>query len=372
MNEASGQSGRPKLDFEQAPFLVLWELTRACALACRHCRAEAQCYRSPAELSTQEAVRLLDDLSGFERQPLLVLTGGDPTERSDLFEIISEAKRRGFSVAITPSATDRTSDQTVRRLKEAGIARLAISLDAADAATHDAFRQVVGSFDRTIRIINWAREENLPIQINTTVCRQNIFQFARIADLVEELGATLWSVFFLVPTGRATADMQITALEAELVLKRMAFLATHARHDIKSTACPQFRRVLLTTNKVRSIDSLADEMRLGQLRSYQAVNDGKGIMFISHTGEVYPSGFLPISAGNVRGENVCNIYSQSKIFQELRDPVLLRGKCGGCRYSSVCGGSRARAFAASGDYRGEDPLCIYREPHPYMSMKAKI
>lgn len=351
--------------FDEAPYLILWELTRACALACKHCRAEAIRKRSERELSFEECAQVLDELSRFGR-PLIVLTGGDPVWRPDLFQIVREAHRRGFTVAITPSATPRTTKNVLKELKESGIARVAVSLDGPDPLTHDSFRGVTGSFKWTHDIVGWARELDIPLQINTTIWRGNSHMFDRFAHLVGQLGAVLWSVFFLVPTGRAQSDMQIDAAEAEEILGKMAKLAADGQFDVKATAAPHFRRVLLEQQESsdgngEQLSSLRPSMKIGALRAYQSVNDGKGIMFISHTGDIYPSGFLPLSAGNVRDGSLVDVYRCHPLFTALRDANLLKGKCGECKYKSVCGGSRARAFGESGDYLAEDSLCAYQE-----------
>ncbi|HEY9870547.1 MAG TPA: TIGR04053 family radical SAM/SPASM domain-containing protein [Candidatus Obscuribacterales bacterium] len=370
----------PTVDFNRSPFLVLWELTRACALACQHCRARAIRQRNPYELSTAEGALLLKRLQEFGR-PLIVLTGGDPIQRPDVFELIEEARRCGFKVAMTPSATASVTRDIVRKLKKAGLERIAVSLDGPDAETHDAFRRVRGSFEWSKSILSWAREFDLPIQINTTICRHNLARFEEMTALAAELGAVLWSAFFLVVVGRARSEMQITAGEAEAVLERMADLAQTAPYDVKATAAPHFRRVLIQKyvgadaapaaaltapvararsnaeqGKVRQLDSA---LRLGALRSYQSVNDGKGLLFISDTGDIQPSGFLPVVAGNVRTDDVVSIYRNSELFRTLREPGLLKGKCGTCRFRAVCGGSRARAYGETGDYMAQDNLCSY-------------
>lgn len=364
MAENSIATGRRKIDFDQSPYLVLWELTRACALQCKHCRAEAICKRDSSELTLEDIARTLDDLQQMGKL-IIVLTGGDPAERPDLLEIIDEMRRREFTVAVTPSATPSMSFELVRSLKTHGVERLAVSLDGPNAASHDLSRGVPGSFSITENIVRWAHECSLPVQINTTISNFNKDRFREMADTVERFHAVLWSVFFLVPTGRASQSMQITAKESEHILQEMTSLAVTADMDIKSTAAPHFRRVLIQNLQEKreeySPAQLAPHLRLGALRSYQSVNDGKGIMFISHTGDVYPSGFLPLSAGNVRIESATEIYRNSELFKELRNPALLTGKCGVCRYKAVCGGSRARAFAYYGDYLGEDPLCVYDE-----------
>ncbi|MFN8657395.1 MAG: TIGR04053 family radical SAM/SPASM domain-containing protein [Candidatus Obscuribacterales bacterium] len=353
-----------KADFAQAPYLVLWELTRACNLACRHCRARAIRHRSPEELSLENCRRLLDDLTQFGR-PLLVLTGGDPVQRDDLFEIINEARQRGFPVAITPSATPITTRSVVERLKESGVERLAVSLDGPTALVHDRFRGVPGSYDMTLNIITWATAAQLPVQINTTIWNGNVGCFDQMVATVANLEAVLWSLFFLVPTGRAHVDMQISPQEAEAIMLSMAQLSTTAKFDVKATAAPHFRRVLIeyvsqmSPDADHNLGNLSPGMRLGALRAYRSVNDGKGVIFISHTGDIYPSGFLPLVSGNVKTASIVEVYRTHPLFLALRDASLLRGKCRACRYKSICGGSRARAYGQTQDYLAADPLCAY-------------
>lgn len=303
-------------------------------------------------------------------QPLVVLTGGDPFARPDLIEIVREARRRRIKVAITPSATELVSEQAINALAEAGVERLAISLDGADAKSHDEFRRVAGSYEHTVRIIKWASAAGIPIQINTSICKYNVAKFEEIYSQVKQLAAVLWSIFFIVPTGRANREMQISALEAEEILTKMSFLAASTEFDIKATAAPHFRRVLLETcfskeqdYRPGELSSISPHLRLGTLRSYQSVNDGKGVAFISHTGDIFPSGFLPLSAGNIRENKLADIYRESPLFRQLRNAELIKGKCGRCTYRNICGGSRARAYAETGDYLAEDSLCIYDEAH---------
>ena len=366
-------AGVPKLDFDRSPFLVLWELTRACGLKCRHCRAVAVKERDREEVEVSEAARFLDDLSGMGR-PLIVLTGGDPVQRPDLLDIVDLCRERGFATAMTPSGTPSVTEHVIEQLKSRGLTRLAISLDAPDRMTHDYFRGVEGSFDWSMSIISWARKHHLPFQINTAISTLNVDLFDEMATLVEHLGAVLWSVFFLVPVGRASEDMQITPIQAERVMIGMAELASSGKFDVKSTAAPQFRRVLLQRRAKDSsvafragaggLNQLDHKLKLGRLRSYGSVNDGRGLIFVSHRGEIMPSGFLPLVAGNVREDSVTDIYRNHPLFKTLRDPDLLQGKCGICRYKRLCGGSRARAYGRYGDYMAEDPLCVFKDRIP--------
>jgi len=358
-------------DFSEKPFLVLWELTRACALACAHCRAEAVRQRHPEELTTQEGERLLDEIARFGSPlPLLVLTGGDPLRRPDIYELVEAAARRGFRVALTPSGTAAVTRDKLLRLKEAGLGRLAVSLDGSVPEVHDAFRRVSGSYRWTMKIIESAGALGLPLQINSTVTRQNLSDLPEVARLLESFGIVLWAVFFLVPTGRGRPEAQITAWEAERFLNDLYDLSGQLPFGIKTTAAPHYRRVVLerqgglrrdgrmaVTNSPPSAGKAPAPD--GILRAADGVNDGRGCVFIDHLGEVCPSGFLPVSAGNVRQASLVDLYRNHTLFRHLRDPELLKHRCGICPYRDFCGGSRARAYAVTGDYLADDPLCFY-------------
>lgn len=349
------------VDFSQAPFLVLWEVTQACDLACLHCRAAAQPARHPLELNTAESLRLIDQIRRFG-SPLLVLTGGDPLKRPDLCELIRYGVRRHLRVTLTPSGTSLLTRAAVRHLQAAGLARLALSLDGSSATIHDQFRGVEGSYAWTLHGIQYAREAGLPVQINTTVTRHNLHDLEALGQLVRGLGIVLWSVFFLVPTGRGRSSDDLTPLEYEAVFHWLYDCAHLAPFDIKTTAAPHYRRVVLQRRQAETHQGrrLLGADAIG--RAPLGVNDGKGACFVSHLGEVYPSGFLPLSAGNVRRCSLVRIYRHAPLFQALRDPERLRGKCARCAYRRICGGSRARAYAYTGDYLAADPACIYEPP----------
>ncbi|MBI3315979.1 MAG: TIGR04053 family radical SAM/SPASM domain-containing protein [Candidatus Omnitrophica bacterium] len=354
------------LDFTQTPFLVIWEMTRACALKCVHCRAEALDRRSPEELSTEQALALLREIRLFGK-PLVVLTGGDPMRRPDILEIVEYGTRQGLRMAVTPSATAEMTPDKIRRLKEKGLARLAVSLDGSTAGIHDAFRRVPGSFGWTLDIIRWANEIGLPVQINTTVTKYNLEDLDALCSLLESLKIVLWSVFFLVPVGRGKLEDEIRGRDYEKVFHKMAALAEKAPFDIKSTEAPHYRRVI-AQKKMNGASPVAGpgfftpSGNLGEDgigRAARGVNDGNGFVFVSHAGEIFPSGFLPLSAGNVKTDSLVDVYRNSTLFRDLRDPSKLKGKCGVCEYRFLCGGSRARAWAVSGDYEGPDPFCVY-------------
>ena len=351
----TSRSRRPGL-FDQAPFLVFWETTRACDLACQHCRACAVPKRDPRELSTVEGKALLDEIAAMGT-PLVVLTGGDPAKREDLVELVAHGASRGLRMALTPSATPLVTREWLFELKAAGLSRLAISLDASTAEAHDRFRGVSGSYARTLEILADAREIGLTTQINTSISRFDREELERMAALCARAGIELWSIFVVVPTGRAKGQGGMSAEEVESLLEWLAELSEHAPFDVKTTAAPQFRRVLLTRKHKRE-DVVG--IRDGIGRSPRGVNDGQGVAFVSHVGEVHPSGFLPIPCGNVRLEGLTRIYRESLLFRTLRDSEQLHGKCGECEFRKVCGGSRARASAVSGDVLGEDPACVYQ------------
>lgn len=341
--------------FDRAPFLVFWEMTRACDLVCRHCRACAVPERDRRELSTEEGFRLLEEIHAMGC-PLVVLTGGDPAKRPDLMELVRHGTEVGLRMALTPSATPLVTRQLLERLRDAGLARLAVSLDGARRETHDAFRGVDGSHARTFEILRAARELGMTTQINTSITRFNRGELEPVARQIAELGIELWAVFLVVPTGRANEADLLDPDEVEDLLVRLAEIAQWAPFDIKTTAAPHYRRVLLQRKVDRSeIRGLAD----GIGRAPRSVNEGQGVCFVSHVGEVYPSGFLPIPCGNVRDEGIAAIYRDHPLFRRLRDPDALGGKCGVCEFRKVCGGSRARAWAAHGDPLAEEPSCAY-------------
>ena len=331
--------------FHESPLIVIWEVTRACALACAHCRADAIARRDPRELTTAEGLALLDQVAAFgSPAPLLVLTGGDPMWRRDLAALVAHGTKLGLKVALTPSGTAAATQKRLRELRDAGLRRLAVSLDAAGAEAHDAFRGVRGSFTWTRRIIDDAIDLGLSLQINTTVSAWTLPGLHEMAAFVRTLPIELWAVFFLIQTGRGTSLEQISARECEEALTFLAGVSRDAPFAIKTTEAPHYRRVL---------------REAGMSARFSGVNDGNGFVFVDHVGNICPSGFLPVSCGNVREGRLVEVYRDDRIFRQLRDPDALGGRCGRCEYRHVCGGSRSRAFAATGDFLGEDPLCSY-------------
>ena len=368
--------GRPALpDFDVAPFIVIWEMTQACDLACLHCRASAQPRRRPDELTTDEAKRLMDEVRAMGN-PLFVLTGGDPLKRPDTVEIVEYGARIGLRVAMTPSGTPLLTPTVLAELRDAGLARLAVSLDGSNATVHDRFRGVDGSFDASVRMLRVARELGLSTQINTTIHRGNVDDLESLSALAAALGIALWSLFVVVPTGRAHRGQLPTAEEMEDVFARVAGWADHLPFDVKTTAAPHYRRVALQRDR----DARREARRAGmayvepsrwpvgvaptgaEIGRIRGVTDGNGFVFVSHTGEIFPSGFLPLRAGNVRTDDLATVYRESPLFRALRDRDAFAGKCGACEFRWVCGGSRARAYAMTGSATGSDPLCAYLPP----------
>lgn len=338
-------------DFAHSPFVAFYEVTRACDLVCKHCRACAQPRPHRGELSTAASMTLIDEFASFPKPPVLVFTGGDPLKRDDVFDLVAHARARGLTTAMTPSATPLVTPEALRRLHEMGLHRLAVSLDASDAKTHDAIRGVPGSFDRTLEILRDARGIGLSLQVNTTVTRRNVGRLDRLANLLGEMGIVLWSVFYLVPVGRGLAEERISADQYEL---SFAMLHRHSRgqpYGIKTTEAHHYRRFVMQQR---------DDPRGGSpTRAPLGVNDGRGVMFVSHVGQVFPSGFMPIDCGRFPRESIVDIYQDHPTFVGLRDKSRLKGKCGRCEFRDICGGSRARAYALTGDPYAPEPDCNY-------------
>jgi AdoMet-dependent heme synthase len=367
-------------DAAERPFIVIWEVTRACQLVCTHCRADAIRTRNPLELTTDEGRQLLDDLASFgSPRPLVVLTGGDPFERPDLAELVAHGTQNGLSMALSPSVTDRLTRSVLVELRDAGAKAVSLSLDGATAQSHDAFRGVQGVFEATLDAARNVRDVGLRLQINTTVTRGNVDELPQMLKSVLEMGAAMWSVFFLVPTGRGKLLEPLTAAQVEEVL--------HWLHDvsafvaIKTTEAPHYRRIAIQRAGVKALDSVFPVGPLrAQLRRETAellsghepsrlprppidVNSGRGFAFVDHVGAVYPSGFLPTAVGSVRDQSFPEIYRGSELLRALRNPDAFGGRCGQCEFRTVCGGSRSHAYATTGDPLAEDPSCLY-DPVP--------
>lgn len=344
----------PKFDLNRTPLVVIWEVTRACDLTCFHCRASAQPSRNPLELSTHDAKQLIDDIAELN-PPIFIFTGGDPLKRPDIYELVQYASMRYLHPAMTPSATPLLTRDSLLDLKRSGLHRLALSLDGPTPQLHDNFRGVAGSFAQTLEAMAWCNAIGLPVQINTTVSRRNLGELENILAVVRQYRVVMWSLFFMVPTGRAQQADTLSPEESEMVFERLLRMSRNVPFKIKTTEAPHYRRFLLQHRP----KGKAGRNEGNGVPGIMPINEAKGFVFISHTGEVQPSGFLPISAGNVRDMKLADIYRNSELFRQLRDGKNLKGKCGICEFRDICGGSRARAYAVTGDPLEQDPCCIY-------------
>lgn len=363
--------GMPRVDYSQSPFLIIWETTQACDLACRHCRASAQPEHNPAELTTAEGRHLLRQAASLGT-PIFILSGGDPLKRADLFDLIRTGANLGLRMATIPAATPLLVEPVVARLKESGLSQMALSLDFPTAELHDSFRGVPGAFARTMQAIAWAHKRDLALQINTTICARSAPHLEEMVRLVKTLDVVFWEVFFLVPMGRGVDLGGLTAEQCESIFEVLYRTQKQAGFLVKITEAPHYRRYAAQ----REHDDGAAPRHPGRklprllLRTEgpghsiglapQGVNAGNGFLFISHTGDVFPSGFLPVSAGSVRTATLAATYRDSELFRTLRRPASFKGVCGVCEYNGICGGSRSRAFALTGDYLESDPWCGYK------------
>lgn len=352
------------MNFDHAPIICIWEVTRACDLVCQHCRAEAQAAPAAGELSSDEGRALLDHVRAEFGPILFVITGGDPLKRADVYDLAAYGDRLGLRMAITPSATPLLTPAAISRLRDAGVRRMAVSLDGADKATHDRFRGVEGTWERTLAALEAARSLGVESQVNTSIGRHNRDQLEQIADLCAWHGVSQWSVFLLVPTGRADQGQIITAVEHEDIYRRLATI--QGRPDcpfaVKTTAGQPYYRVRaqMGIKPPRPPAAPAAGEPAGRRPvGMGGINDGNGFVFVSHTGEICPSGFLPVVAGNVRQERLADIYRSHPLFVRLRQPGSYEGKCGVCEFNRICGGSRSRTWAITGDPFASDPTCIY-------------
>ncbi len=362
-------------NFDQRPLLICWETTKACVLACKHCRANAVNRSLPGELTTEEGVRLIDQIMDFgEPYPTLIFSGGDPLMRSDLFALIEYSVNRGLRVAVSP-ATPLLTRETIEKLGSLGVRAISISLDGALQETHDWLRGP-GNYEATLRAIKDATELGIRTQVNTVVMRRNVEELADIFHLVRSMGVGVWEVFFLIKTGRGVGVEEIGPRDCEDVAQFLCDASFYGL-TIRTAEGPHFRRVMLQRGETEddatqiSLGSLYGRLvsRLLQLegpagaesKAYTSgTRDGKGYLFVAHNGDLYPSGFLPLRVGNVRSDNLREVYCNSPLLMSLRDSSQLKGRCGGCGYRDICGGSRARAYAFFDDPLAEDPGCMYK------------
>ena len=346
------------LVYDRAPMLVYWETTLACGLACRHCRATAAPERSPLELTTQEGLGLLDRVRGFgEPLPHLVFTGGDPLRRPDLEELVAGATERGIGASLAPAVTPDLTKARLASLKAAGIQTISLSLDGSSPELHDGLRGVPGTFDMTMQAATWAHEVGFPIQVNTLVTDTTLDDLPAIYEVVGRMGILRWSLFFLISVGRGTVLQEITPAQSEKLFAWLYDLSKVAPFQIKTTEATHYRRV--ATRRMEQDGMSEEEILRTSVGRGLGVRDGNGIVFVAHDGAVYPSGFLPLAVGNVRTDDIVTLYRGHPVFTSLRDTSQYKGRCGACQYVERCGGSRARAFAWTGDILEADPLCPF-------------
>lgn len=341
------------------PRLIAWELTNACNLACIHCRASAIKDPAPDELSTAEAKHFVDEL--VEYKPIIILTGGEPLLRADVYDIAKYASGHGLRVVLATNGTLLTP-YIVKHLKDVGIQRVSISIDGSTKDTHDTFRGEPGAFESALRGIDILKNEGLSFQINTTITKRNLSEIPNIYDLAIELGASALHIFLLVPTGRGEEieSEEIPPQEYERVLNWFYDKSKNSPIQLKATCAPHYFRIMRQRAKAEGIKITRET------HGFEAMTKGclggSGFCFVSSTGNVHPCGYLPALAGNIRQKPFKMIWEKSKVFNDLRDPGKLKGKCGECEYRAVCGGCRARAYAATGDYLDEEPFCVYEPP----------
>ncbi len=351
----------PGFLYSHAPRNVYWEMTIACGLACQHCRASAISSRDPLELAGEEARALMRSVKAMGS--MLVLTGGDPLERPDLWELLAYGKEIGLRVAITPAVTPKLTRGILERMKELGVAAVGVSLDGPTREIHDGFRRVDGTFDRSMQTLCWAKELELPVQINTTVTRHSLEHLQAMYALLRDTAAPpvkRWSLFLLIPIGRGSELALPSAEQVESMFAWAYGISADAPFRVGTTEAPHYRRFWIQ-QKLREGMPLEQINARGKAMAF-GIRDGNGVVFVSHRGEVFPAGFLPYpSLGNVRERALEEIYTDETL-RSLRHPDNYGGRCGRCDFKYACGGSRARAYAMTGDAFGEDPLCVF-EPN---------
>jgi radical SAM protein len=363
--------------------MIIWETTHACDLACRHCRAEAIPDHDPFSLNFEQAKDLLDQVDSFGKpRPIFIFTGGDPFKRADLFDLLAYGKELGLAMAVSPSGTPLLNRENLQKIKDNGGKAISLSIDGSNPEKHDDFRQVPGSFELTTRGWQTAREIGLKLQLNTTVTRYNLEDLPNIFRLVLDYGAMTWSLFFLVPTGRGKEEDEVSPAEYEAV---MHFLYDCSKYiSAKTTEGHHYKRVVLQRSIIdeKGLNpedyfdlhpiyyQLRDKMeeiaaayelqpREKIFRTPMHINAGNGFVFISRRGDVFPSGFMPVSVGNVKEKSLVDIYQEAPLFNALRDSSRYEGRCGLCEFVGICGGSRSRAYAMTGDPLAEEPFCNY-------------
>ncbi len=356
------------VDFNKSPFLIIWEMTRACPLACIHCRASAQRDPLPGELSTQEGKKLVNDVVSMGC-PIIIFSGGDPLQRKDLFELVRYAKDKGLRTATIPAASEYLTKDVLVKLKDAGLDQVAFSLDYPQEKLHDEFRKTPGTFRKTLEAVAWAKEAGLPVQINTVITAGTLPYLEEMARLINTLGIVFWEVFFLVPVGRGKELPPLSPGLCEQAFEKLYAFHQHASYILKVTEAPHYRRFV--SQKEGTGTTLAPRLRRSEGpgatlgHAPRAVNAGNGFMFVAYDGQVSPSGFLPKATGNVKSSSLAQLYRTSPLFVQLRDSSNLLGKCGRCEFQTICAGSRSRAFAMTGNPFASDPWCGYQPKKVY-------
>jgi AdoMet-dependent heme synthase len=349
---------RAASDYGRNPMIVYWEMTQACGLACRHCRADAMTQPHPQELNTAESKAFIRQIAAFgDPLPHLILTGGDPLQRKDLYEMIDDANSLGLSVSITPSATNNLTHDIVAKLKDHGIQSLGLSLDGSSPERHEAVRGILGCFDWTMRAADLAAEFEMPIQVNTLVSEETADDLPAIYELLKTKSVMRWSLFFLIAVGRGKVLREVSPARGEEIMNWAYDLAKVSPFAVKTTEAPSYRRIAL--NRMREEGLAPEQIRRTSVFHGFNIRDGHGIVFVSNTGDICPAGFLPQTLGNVRTDSLAAVYRDEPVFKSLHNPNEFAGKCGVCEYRIICGGSRARAFAYTGDALGSDPFCPY-------------
>ncbi len=339
--------------------MVAWEVTRSCNLACVHCRASAECGPYHGELDTIQCLKLLDEIAAFSK-PVIILTGGEPLLRSDIFEIGAYGTKKGLRMVMATNGTLVTKE-IAHRMVDTGIMRVSISIDGVNAKSHDAFRSVPGAFAGAMAGIEEMKKAGLEFQINTTVTKANLDQIKGIFDLTVALGAAAHHIFLLVPTGRGKdlADQEIAPADYERTLHWFYEESLRAPIQLKATCAPHYFRIY-HQRREPSREAPSGHGGTGALHAMtRGCMGGSSFCFISHTGQVQPCGYLELDCGQIKGKGFQDIWVNSPVFNSLRDLNLYGGKCGRCEFTRVCGGCRARAYEITGDYLAEEPYCIY-------------
>jgi len=365
--------------FESKPRLVFWEVTKGCNLRCVHCRASATELSSPNDLATSTALKIIDQIAEFSN-PILVLSGGEPLYRSDIFQLARYGTDKGLRIALATNGTLVTKE-VARMIVDSGVKRVSISLDGADSETHDTFRGIPGAFDAAVQGLRNLKALGMSVQINMTIARHNAHQLPEVLGLAKSLGADALHTFLLVPVGCGVdiaAEQMVPPEEYERMLNWFYDQSLEGGIELKATCAPHYFRV---ARQRRVADRKAAEAMAGStgiefkpagVRPAAATGHpgdmnamtkgclaGTGVCFVSHEGEIYPCGYLPALAGDLRKQTFSDIWQNSVVFHQLRDTGNLKGKCGCCEFRNICMGCRARAYAASGDYLAEEPFCVY-------------